>query len=140
MRGKCLLLGALALLTVIAPAIAKGRHISCVLEGTISDGVAHKDIVRKLSFYLDDTGEQLISETSDISVHTTLYSDTIIRAELADSPVGYPSLFGMILREPSFLQIDRVNGLAGLGAEFVHGRAEVEHGACRENPGPVTKF
>jgi hypothetical protein len=69
-----------------SPAIASGKHISCEMSGTITDGNGrHTRTHYTLRFYLDETHAQLVGDGADgplgptnLNVRTESYSDTQI--------------------------------------------------------------
>ena len=139
MRLKFLITKALVLFAVSSPCFAKGQHIICHLDGVVNHEGAKSNVERTLGFYLDDSGEKLVAEGGDIEVRTTMYSDTIIDAEIGDVWGDYVSLFGSITNGPGRLRIDRRGSITIVAPLLPHG-ADVETGNCQLVTPPPQKF
>jgi hypothetical protein len=147
MAQRALVIAIIALAASASFAIAKGQHVSCKLSGTLTDGWTDQPISKTLLFYLDDTGERLVSETNSVSAKTTLYSDTKIESQLADvtfPTIMAPSLFGILLDGPepgqSLFTLNRVGGEAILSAKLQPKGAIFATGSCEQIAPPKTKF
>jgi hypothetical protein len=153
--GKVLGLNAFILACTASISSAKGTHIRCAIDGSLSELSAtakvHRHFNLDLAFYLDDTNEQLINETefkagedplgADLTVlKTTLYSDTEIHADAisnaaADIQREIAKRAGLV----TYVIIDRIHGrisMAGGGK----GRAWTGMGSCYAVTSPLTKF
>lgn len=134
MRSGRALLGIFLLSFWAAPAIAKGQHVSCRLNGTIdrgSEGISH--VEKTMDFYLDDSSQELVPENepdADIIVETTSYSETQILASISDDIDDRISVFGMATRAAAEFAIDRAKGIATLTASFPNGGTMIYKGTC----------
>jgi hypothetical protein len=147
MAQRALVIAIIALTASASLASAKGQHISCQLSGTFTDGWTDQQFSKTLLFYLDDTGERLVSETHSVSAKTTLYSDTKVEGQLADVTFAFimaPSLFGNLLDGPepgqSLFTLNRVGGEAILSAKFQPKGAIFATGSCEQIAPPKTRF
>jgi hypothetical protein len=147
--ARLMLLCSVTLLTVVSPASAKGKHISCQLSGAINDGTkrGNTPIERTLNFYLDDTHATLIGEGGDMSketnlnVRTTSYSAAKIEAEITTGIISDGMMFfGRVTDGHASLLINRVPGIAALGAKLLPRGSEFEVGPCHEVAPPPAKF
>lgn len=145
MRWGYVVVGAAIVSAIGSPALASGHHISCKLNGVVEQKNVQQKITRTLNFYLDDTGEKLVSDKGgdfSLSVRTTFYSDTAIKAEISDGGFMPENvfLFGSVLKPPALFSLDRTNGGALIVAGLAPAGADVEFGNCLEIVTPPTKF
>lgn len=138
----------LAVCFVAQPAFAKGRHIRCELRGSSYDGAQSQKVIRRFDLYLDDSKEQVITESGPgpsgladyFDSQTTVYSDTKVDIRLTDGASAGTLYFGLVVEEPALLSIDRTKGEAVLVAYRSNKGTEILSGPCAERSGPKTKF
>jgi hypothetical protein len=147
MARRILIVALMSVAAANSPSIAKSQHISCQLSGTLTDGWTDQQFSKTLLFYLDDTGERLVSESNIVSAKTTLYSDTKIEGQITDvtfPTIMAPTLFGYLLDGPepgqSLFTLNRVGGEAMLSAKFQPKGAIFATGPCEQIAPPKIKF
>lgn len=143
MRTWCLLCSVM-LLPPLSPAFARGTHVICQFSGVVNDNTnPPKPIEHTFKFYLDDTNEKLVVEKypDDIdnfakpNVHTTMYSDVSVAAE-----INTVIFAGLVTKGRVYIKIDRVTGGGALGADLLPRGALLESGSCKKIVPPPAKF
>jgi hypothetical protein len=111
---------------------AADQHIACSFTGSsclVCDRSDDSSNDRALSFFLDDTNEQLVPEGASVaSAHTTSYSDTEIKADI--------EINSLPIARKTQITVMRTKGIAVISASLPPSGVDLETGECHEVAAP----